>query len=244
MKRFLIALQFLTILPIKIKSEIKEEDVGRALFYFPLSGVLIGLALAAVALFLRFLPGLVAAACLLVVSIFITGGIHVDGFADTCDGFYGRRPKKEILEIMRDSRIGVMGAVGVVLLLLLKFVLFSGIPKDFLWKAIIMMCCFARWAQTAGCLLPYARSEGKAAAFIKYARRADVITGGVFVLFIFSALWGIKGIAIFFSSLVVLALFIYYVRHKIGGMTGDTLGAANEIAEISALFFTLIFGLI
>ena len=244
MKEILIALQFLTILPIKIKSEIKEEDFGRSLFYFPLAGVLIGLALAAVAVFLRFLPDLVTAACLLIVSIFITGGIHLDGFADTCDGFYGAKPKEEILRIMRDSHIGVMGAVGVTLLLLLKFVLFSSIPKDFLWKALIMMCCFARWVQAAGCLLPYARTEGKAAAFIKYARKANVITGGVFVLLIFSGLSGLKGVAIFFSSLVIPALFIYYVRHRISGMTGDTLGAASEIAEVSTLFSALIFGLI
>ncbi len=241
MKRLLIALQFLTTLPIKIKSEIKEEDLGASLFYFPLSGVLIGLALAAAALFLRLLPDPVMAACVLIAAMLITGGIHIDGFADTCDGFYGAKPKEDILRIMRDSHIGVMGAVGVILLLLLKFALFSSISKDFLWKALIMMCCFARWAQTAGCLLPYARAEGKAAAFIKYARKVDVAGGGVFVLLVFIGLSGIKGIGIFLGSLVVSMLFIYYVRHRIGGMTGDTLGAVSEIAEVSALFFALIF---
>lgn len=242
MRRFLIALQFLTILPIKIKSEIKKEDFGRSLFYFPFTGLLIGLALAAAAFFFRFLPDITAAACLLAVSIFITGGIHVDGFADTCDGFYGAKPKEEILMIMRDSRIGVMGAVGVTSLLLLKFALFAGISKDILWRPLIMMCCFARWIQSAGCLLPIARAEGKAAAFIKYARKADIITGGVFVLLIFSVLLGAKGILMFFSSIIMPASFIYYARRKIGGMTGDTLGAANEIAEVSVLFCALIFG--
>jgi len=244
MKAFLIALQFLTILPIKITPGIKEEDFGKSLVYFPVIGFFIGAVLSLLAFLFGFLPNQVSAVLILTASFVISGGIHLDGFADTCDGFYGAKPKEEILGIMRDSHIGVMGAVGMTLLLLLKFALFSSIPKDFLWKALIMMCCFARWVQAAGCLLPYARTEGKAAAFIKYARKADAITGGVFALLIFSGLSGLKGVAIFFSSLVIPVLFIYYVRHRISGMTGDTLGAASEIAEVSTLFSALIFGLI
>lgn len=91
-------------------------------------------------------------------------------------------------------------------------------------------------------MLPYARNEGRAEAFIKYARKSDVIIGGIFALIVFSALLGLKGIAIFLVSLVPSLIFIRYARNRIGGMTGDTIGAVNEIAEASALFFVLIFG--
>lgn len=242
MKRLLIALQFLTILPFNIRKEIGAQDYGRSLVYFPAVGLSIGSALSAVSFSCGFLPVPVAAAIILIASALITGALHLDGFADTCDAFYGSKPKEEILRIMRDSRIGVMGVVGVTLLLLLKFSLIISLPRDTLWRSLIMICCFARWLQTTGCLVPYARNEGKAEAFIKYARKSDVAIGGIFTLIVFGALLGLKGIVIFFSSIVPSLIFIRYVRNRIGGMTGDTIGAVSEIAEVSSLFFILILG--
>ncbi|MCX5706753.1 MAG: adenosylcobinamide-GDP ribazoletransferase [Candidatus Omnitrophica bacterium] len=242
MKRLLIALQFLTILPFNIRKEIGAQDYSRSLVYFPAVGLGIGSALSVVSLSCRFLPVPVVAAIVLIASALITGALHLDGFADTCDGFYGSKPKEETLRIMRDSRIGVMGVVGVTLLLLFKFSLIISLPRDVLWRSLIMICCFARWAQTVGCLVPYARNEGKAEAFIKYARKSDVVIGGIFTLIVFGALLGLKGITIFFSSLVLSLIFIRYVRSRIGGMTGDTIGAVSEIAEISTLFSILILG--
>lgn len=242
MKRLLIAFQFLTALPFKIRSEIKEEDYARSLVYFPIVGMTIGATLSAILLCCGFLPVPVLGVIVLIFSAFLTGALHLDGFADTCDGFYGSKPKEEILEIMRDPRIGVMGVVGVTLLLLLKFSLIISLPRDVLWRSLIMICCFARWAQTVGCLVPYARNEGKAGLFIKYARKKDIIIGGIFTIIVFSALFGLKGIIIFFISLIPALLFIRYVKVRIGGMTGDTIGAVSEITEISALFSILTVG--
>ncbi|MDP2928021.1 MAG: adenosylcobinamide-GDP ribazoletransferase [Candidatus Omnitrophota bacterium] len=242
MKRLLIALQFLTVLPFNIHKEITAQDYGRSLVYFPAVGAAMGGVLSFVSLSCGFLPVPVAAAIVLIASAFITGALHLDGFADTCDGFYGSKPKEEILEIMRDPRIGVMGVAGITLLLLLKFSLIISIPKDVLWRSLITMCCLARWTQAIGCLLPYARNEGKAGLFIKYARKKDIIIGGIFTIIVFSALFGLKGIIIFFSSLISALLFIRYVKARIGGMTGDTIGAVSEITEVSALFFILTVG--
>ncbi|MHC4593839.1 MAG: adenosylcobinamide-GDP ribazoletransferase, partial [Planctomycetota bacterium] len=139
MKQFLIALQFLTILPINIRSEVNEKDFGNSLLYFPVVGILIGLVLCTAAFLFSVLPNLVVGVIILIISIVITGAIHLDGFADTCDGFYGSKPKDKILEIMRDSRVGTMGVVGVVCLLLLKFTLIVSIPREMLWKVLIMM---------------------------------------------------------------------------------------------------------
>lgn len=242
MKKFLIALQFLTILPIKIKSEIEERDFGASLIYFPIVGAIIGLLLIIVLVIFDFLPHIVKIALILTTSIFITGGIHLDGFADTCDGFYGAKSKEEILRIMRDSRIGVMGIVGIVSLLLLKFTLIVSIHQDFLWKSLIMMATFSRWSQGLACSLSnYARKEGKAKFFIEYARRRDIIIGALFIFVLFLLMAKLKGIPIFFSALLSILLFIQYIKTKIGGMTGDTIGATSEIAEVAFLFFILIY---
>jgi adenosylcobinamide-GDP ribazoletransferase len=242
MKHLLIAFQFLTVLPFKIHTEIKDENYARSLIYFPVVGIIIGAILSTVSLGYLFLPMPVVGVVILIVSVFITGTLHLDGFADTCDGFYGSKPKEEVLKIMRDPRCGVMGAIGVMLLLLLKFSLIISIPRGALWQSLVVMCCFSRWAQATGCLSPYARSEGKAGVFIRYARKKDIIIGGLFTILVSFALFSIKGIAVFFASIIPVWLFIRYSRVKIGGMTGDTIGAVNEIGEGAALFSILILG--
>lgn len=242
MKRFLIALQFLTVLPIKIKSEIAEEDFGGSLLYFPFVGTLIGLVLAAMVLLLDFVPMPVVGVLVMIISIAITGSIHLDGFADTCDGFYGQRPKEMILEIMRDSRIGTMGVVGLVCLLLLKFTLIVSTPEKNLWKLLIMMTVFARWSQVlACCTSDYSREEGKGKYFVEYSGKAALLIGSVFTVILFLLLMSLKGIILFVLSLLVVLLFINCSKKKIGGMTGDTIGATSEIAEVVVLFCGLIY---
>lgn len=239
MKHLIIALQFLTVLPFKRRVEIKDEDCARSLIYFPVAGVAVGAILSLVSLCCSFLPLAVRGVVVLAASAFLTGALHLDGFADSCDGFYGSRPKEETLSIMRDSRLGVMGVVGLTLLLLLKFSLIISIPKDALWRSLVAMCCFSRWAQAASCLLPYARNEGRAGLFIKYARKKDIVIAGLFTIFVSWALFGLKGIVIFLTCLIPALLFIRYAKARIGGMTGDTIGAVNEITEASALFSTV-----
>jgi len=242
MRRFLIALQFLTILPIRIKSKILAEDFGKSLLFFPAVGVLIGVMLTLALFLLKFLPTLVIGAFILVLSIIITGGIHLDGFADTCDGFYGNRPKERTLEIMRDSKVGVMGVIGIVSLLLLKFSLIVNISQGVLWKILIVMVVFGRWSQVLACYISeYARKEGKAKYFVEYASGDEFRIGTFFTLVLFFVLLGLKGVVLFAFSLVPVILFINYAKKKIGGMTGDTIGAASEVSEIIILFFGLFY---
>ncbi len=241
MKKFLIALQFLTILPIKIKSQIMEKDLGASLIYFPVVGAFIGMFLVLILLAFDFLPHLVTAALVLIGSIIITGGIHLDGFADTCDGFYGTKSKGKILEIMRDSRTGVMGVIGIVTLLLLKFTLIASLPRDILYKILIMMATFARWSIPFACFTSnYARKEGKAKYFIEYNGKKEFLVGSAFTIALFFLLMKTKGMILLGLSLLPISLFINYVKRRIGGMTGDTIGATNEVAEVVLLFFALI----
>ena len=242
MKRFLIALQFLTVLPVKIKSEIAKEDFGGSLLYFPVVGMLIGLLPAGMVLLLGFLPNPVVGVLILIISIVITGGIHLDGFADTCDGFYGQWPKEKILEIMRDSRVGVMGAAGIFCLLALKLTLIISLPPNVLWKVLIMTTVFARWSQVlACCTSDYAREEGKGKCFVSHAGKASFFAGSIFTVVLFLLLMKLEGLILLVISLPAVLLFIRYAKKKIGGMTGDTIGATSEIAEIAVLFFGLIY---
>lgn len=236
MKQFFIALQFLTILPIKIKARLKKEDYGKALLYFPIVGFIIGAALAAIPSIFGFLPNLVLSAIILISSILITGGIHIDGFADTCDGLYGFNPKEKILEIMRDSRIGVMGVVGVMSLLLLKFALIANIPGNILWKSLIIMGVFSRFAQVLACALSgYARKEGKAKNFIGASGVNELLVATILTITMTLIVMKLGGLVLIALSLLPVLLFINYVKKKISGMTGDTIGATSEIAEIAVL---------
>lgn len=241
MKRFLVALQFLTIWPVRIRSEITAEDLGGSLRYFPLVGLFLGLALAGAALLLGFLPHPVVAVLILILSIALTGGIHLDGFADTCDGFGGLRPKEKVLEIMRDSRVGVMGVTGVFCLLALKGVLVASVAPNILWRLLILMTVFSRWSQVLVCCTSsYARAEGKAKHFVEYAGRKDLLAASILaaVVILFLARW--RALLVLFLSLLPLLLFLMYVKRRIGGVTGDIIGAASEITEVAILFFGLI----
>ncbi len=241
MKPFLIALQFLTIFPVRLQGEIKKEYYGRALAYFPAVGLLIGLALSAGAFVFSFLPALVKAALILLISFIITGGLHLDGFADTCDGLLSNKPREETLKIMRDSHIGTMGVAAVALLLLLKFSTLANIPDALLGQALILMAVFSRWIQVLACFgSSYAREEGKATYFIEYASEKELFIGLLFTLILFYLFLGLKGLIVFFSSLIFAFLFFRWIKRKIGGMTGDTIGALNEIAEAGVLFCILI----
>ena len=235
MKGFLIALQFLTIFPVRIKS-IKGKDFGDSLLYFPLIGLLIGLLLTLSSFLFSFLPPFLKATLILLTSIIITGGIHLDGFADTCDGFYGKKEKEKILEIMGDSCIGVMGVIGLIFNLLLKIGFIMAFSGAILWKALILMTVFSRWTQVLACnISSYARKEGKAKYFIEYASKRSLYLGGGFCLALFLFLIQFKGVILFFFSLLPVFLFSSYVKRKIGGMTGDTIGAVSELSEIVLL---------
>jgi adenosylcobinamide-GDP ribazoletransferase len=241
-KRFLIALQFLTVLPVKIRSDIAEDDFSRSLLYFPVVGLLIGLVPAGLVLLLDFLPVYVVGVFVLIIPIIITGCIHLDGFADTCDGFYGQWPKEKTLEIMRDSHIGTMGVVGLICLLLLKFVLIVSIPQNVLWRLLILTTVFARWSQVLACgISKYARDEGKGKYFIGRVGKTSLMAGGVFTVTLFLLLMKFSGIVLFVLSFTGVLLFINYSKRKIGGMTGDTIGAASEIAEVMLLLWAMIY---
>lgn len=241
MKRFLLALQFLTILGFKTKPEITEEDLGRSLIYFPIVGLFIGLFLALIFNILGFLSYPVKIILILIIYIIITGAIHLDGFIDTCDGLYAGRSKEEILAIMRDPHTGAMGVIGLVCLLLFKFVVFLSLPEEILIKTLIVVVVFGRWSQVFSCYISKdTLQEGTARYFIEYVDTKTIFFTTLFTLGLSLMLLKVKSVVSFLISGFIVFSFVNFVKRKIGGVTGDTVGAASEVAEIGYAFINLI----
>lgn len=266
MNNFLWALKFLTIIPIDREDKIKPKNYGSVIYWFPVVGLCIGVFLSITYLPLYyFFPPLVADALIILIYIAITGALHLDGLADTCDGIWGGWNKERRLEIMKDSRIGSFGAIGLVCLLGLRYICLLNvggiyaISNSFSSSSIKCVSCFVapllvnkcltlllmpvvgRWAQVcAAGLSKYARSESGTGSFIlEGATRKHVVYASLFPLFIFWFFYHLNGLIIFAIIIIFTLVWIWYIKKKIGGMTGDTLGATNEIVELLFLLILL-----
>ncbi|NQT21373.1 MAG: adenosylcobinamide-GDP ribazoletransferase [Planctomycetes bacterium] len=234
MKTFLAALRFLTVVPLPGKWGTAEEDLGRSVVFFPAVGLLAGAAAAALACgLLALLPQAPASALIVIGLVAVSGGLHLDGLSDTADGFFSSRPRKRILEIMKDSHIGAMGVIAIVSVMLLKVAALASMPAEHVWRAVFMMPIAGRCALviTIG-LLPYARPEGGLAA-IFYRKRSglDILRASLLLCVAGWFIAGVEGLAAGAGSIFVTLAFAAYTYRKTGGATGDTLGAACEIVE-------------
>lgn len=238
MKGFLFALQFLTIIPVKME-QAEDRRIKEAIIYFPLVGLLIGLVLTAADRLLSCLnPGqLCINTMLLILLALLTGGLHLDGLADTFDAISSGKKKEEMLKIMRDPHIGTMGTLSLFLTVILEIVLLSAISIDSKRSSLLLMCVLSRWSMAlAMFLFPYARQEGKAQAFFKNTNFKNSSLALAITLFLIVTLWQLKGILILGASALGTYLAGKFISGKIGGITGDTLGAMNELVEVIVLF--------
>jgi adenosylcobinamide-GDP ribazoletransferase len=234
MKSFLAALRFLTILPIPGRRDDDAVRLGRSVPFFPVVGLLIGLAAATFdSVLTRLFPPLLASGFTVTALLAVSGGLHIDGLADTADGFFSSRPQERILEIMRDSRTGPMGVTAIVCLLILKTAAVASIAPGTRWAAILLMPLAGRCALVVLlAFLPYARSGGGLATAFQNER--SVFHGMWAVLVLALVAWitaAFAGLAMAAVAVIGMLVFAAYSYFKIGGYTGDTLGAACEIAE-------------
>ena len=147
MKRFIIALQFLTIVRLSRNIEVEPKELGRSMGYFPMVGLVLGFVLILFnILFLRILPAPVVDGILITILIIFTGALHLDGLADTIDGLAGGNSKEEILQIMRDSNTGAIGVVGLIMTLLLKYAALVNIPYEIKNQILVAMPVISRWS--------------------------------------------------------------------------------------------------
>jgi len=240
-KRLLVALQFLTRVPIPFCGDVEQSDLGRSMLCFPLAGALLGLVSAgAYFLLAMILPPLAASVIAVLLVSALTGGLHLDGLADTFDGFYAGRTRARILEIMKDSRVGVMGAAAVAGDLLVKSALLAGIPREAAPWVLVAAPALGRWALVLGAhgARP-ARGDGLGSDFIAGLGRTELFGATVIAALLGGAalLWIDLKLCLAACLAVPLLTYLWsrFVERKIGGMTGDTLGALNEIAEVAVL---------
>jgi adenosylcobinamide-GDP ribazoletransferase len=240
-RRFLIAFQFLTRLPVPRSLNSSETDIGKAAAFFPLVGVIVGGGAALVFVVLqRVLPLPASVFCAIVFATFITNGFHEDGLADSFDAFGGGWTKDRVLEIMRDSRIGTYGTLALIFIIIGKFTFLSSLPQGQIWRWLIVAHTASRWTILPLCMwLPYARAEGQGKLVAKRVGTLEIIIGTIMLLLVLILLPWQAALATLIATSIVTLLSGSYFRARIQGITGDCLGATNQLTEV-VLYLTAV----
>lgn len=236
MSAFFSAIRFLTVLPVPLNWCGDEQSFNKSPDWYPLAGLSIGLIMAAGDLLLRWLlPLPVASVFVMLGLITISGALHMDGLADTADAFFSSRGRERMLEIMKDSSAGPMGVTAIVVILILKTALILSLPPQWRTETIILMPLAGRCVMPViSSWLPYARSTEGTGAFIRNGsgfRRFSLSFGGM-ILFSIALLGWTSGLFVVVVFSFSTWLMGRYSRRKIGGFTGDTLGATCELIEM------------
>ena len=235
MRSLAAAVSFLTRLPVGRFVAFDLAAVARSAGWFPLVGILIGAICAGVGFLLReHLPSALVAVVLVTLDALLTGALHFDGLADTADGFGGGKNREDVLRIMRDHAIGSYGGTALALLVALKVAAYAALLNGDGWlPAILLTPAVGRWSillLTAA--LPYARQS---TSVVRDMGKSSLVWGTLIlaVALMASRLWRAGAAA--GAAVVVSACFGVYCRRRIGGITGDTLGANLQLCECAAL---------
>ena len=239
--------KFMTRLPVGFEPKFDSDNLGKSMKFFPIVGIVMGLILFGFYWGLSYIvySPLVMAVILVIIEVVLTGGLHLDGLADTFDGIFSYRSKQKMLEIMKDSRLGTNGGLVLILYFMLKVALLyeiemiMGVPSGLV---LLLVPAFARLNSVVNCAsAPYARPTGMGKTFVDNTNACGVaiaattvlIFGGI-VCKLFLLSYMILGII---PVLMILGyIFAKLMTRKIGGITGDTLGAVVEISEILTIF--------
>lgn len=231
---FLLALGFFTRLPVPVIQNFDSTELSNAVRYFPLVGVLVGLVAALVFyLSLQILPATVSIVLSMVATVWLTGAFHEDGLADTMDSLGGGWTKEQVLVIMKDSRIGSYGAIALFLALLLKFASLEHIKVELLPVVLLAAHALSRLAAVlVMATQEYVREEGKAKPLAAKPSIASLwiagVSGLVPLLLLPAKLW--------LALLPVVSVWLWFsfkLRQRLGGYTGDCLGAMQQLTELA-----------
>lgn len=231
-----LAVTYLTIAPLPVQRVVGGEALGRAAPWFPVVGLGIGaVVMAADAVGTRVFSALLATLLTVTLWKVVTGGLHLDGLADCLDGLVGADPAQR-LAIMHDSRVGAFGVVGLILFLMLEIAALVELDPAVRWRALLVAPVVGRAMPPliARALAP-ARADGQGATF-----RAGLSTGGVLValgIAVVAAGAGLGlggGLALLAAGLAALGL-AWFLARRLGGITGDVLGASVEVGELVVL---------
>ena len=236
-RTFLFAWQFLTAIPLSRSThDAKPEELAASMSWYPFVGCLLGALLVTADLYLgRVFSAQVTSMLLMLLLIVLTRGLHQDGLADMVDGLAGGRTAQARLAIMKDAHIGAVGATGLFVALGLRYAGLTAMPAGEHIALLIGMPVVGRWAMVVGAFhVTYARSEGGLAQpFLTYLTWWHLclatVTAGI-VLSLLLGPWVALGCLLIGTAVVRLSTAWFHRRF--GGVTGDLLGATNEVAEI------------
>ena len=247
-RRLTLAVTFLTGIPLKVEGEVSPGDLWGSMGWYPLVGLVMGLSAWAVyAGLVSFLPGLVAAALVVILLAVLTRGLHLDGLMDTADGVLSGAPRERALEIMKDHNVGAMGVTSAVLLLVLKVAALGALSRADAAAPLLAGWCAARTLPALNVYWwPYARPAGTGEAFTRDRTPGPLqLAGGLLVAGVVVA--GLAGLwagaaGSWYAGLIVAAAAIgaalgvqAVVARRLGGLTGDVYGMGIELAEAAAL---------
>ncbi|WP_236916083.1 adenosylcobinamide-GDP ribazoletransferase [Clostridium sp. Cult2] len=231
---FILAIQFLTRLPINKSVDFNDKSLSRSVFFFSMVGMIIGGIGGLFYYIFSYLNKNIGIFFALVSMIVVTGGLHLDGLSDTCDGFLSYREKDRILEIMKDSRIGAFGVISIVLDILLKYILISSIKG---YIPLILGLSFGNSRLVISYIMStkkVGRNDGLGYMFHKSNPKKYALFGGIIYIAIILLINPIYLIPLLLSFIAgeIMTKITY---KKIGGFTGDVYGATIEIGEIISL---------
>lgn len=237
-RRILTALRFLTALPFFGKADAESPELGRSMAYFPLAGMFIGLILSCVYTVLSgTFSSLFTSVLLVVLWASLSGFLHLEGFVDAVDGFSASYDREKMLAVMKDHHCGAKGIIALVLLIILKVVLINEIFSPLRVTAFLLVPACGRWAMVcAAYFCPYARkTDGFGKAFVENCDLKEFILASL--IFVFAAVIFLRTqvFVLMIPLLVFVILLMFWLRKRIGGVTGDILGALNETAEVLGL---------
>ncbi len=230
------AVRFLTVLPCPGAPSCDPAAVARAAWAFPVVGVLIGGCSAAAGLACQWLFGpplhLIAAVA---ASAMVTGGLHLDGLADSADALFSWRSREKKLEILRDSRIGTMGAVALFLVLATKLAALHALGPQW-WEAALLAPVWGRWSALYGIVaFPPARPDGLGAGIRAHVLARYFVGATLLALAIGGLLSPTAAAVAGLLAFAVTHVTAHAMTRSLGGLTGDTYGALGEIAEVTVV---------
>lgn len=245
-RRFILMLQFMTSIPINANVKAEREDFGKGLATAPMVGLVIGALLAVANLLLKSLfPVSVASVITIALYAALTGGLHIDGLGDTADGLFSNRSREKILEIMKDSRVGTNAVLTVIIVLLINISLISTFGNQ-TFAILLLMPVAGRIGSLIGSgTSHYAGiSDGPGRWCVECCGKNDIIAGLSVYLGIFAAVAAINGflslgipiMLVYMASALIppisAGLLTWYFSRKLGGVTGDILGAVCELNQV------------
>jgi len=254
-RRFLLAFSFLTILPFgflfssskkeqqKQEQDYIKDDLSKSSIFFPIVGILIGLILVGTnyLLALTTLDTLLVNIIILIVWVFLSGGLHLEGFADMVDGFSGGKNQQGIIRIMKDGAIGAKGAIALTLLIIFKLLLINNLSPSLKLEALLLAPVIGRWSMV---LVGYSGKPASAdnslsRMFTIHLGKKELLLATFFtVIYSFYLLSYFTFHFLLFSAIITY-LLIFYSFSKMQGICGDIIGAVNELNEIGVLLFFL-----